>query len=82
MIKHFFLLQDILTETAFKTVSLPNDLITCLLKMKNYRYLKYLYLDETQHKKLECNAEHLACLKFHITASVNSETFKLFYIVH
>jgi len=28
------LLQDILTETAFKTVSLSNDLIICIPKMK------------------------------------------------
>jgi len=39
MIKHSLLFQDILKETAFKTVSLPNDLITCILKMKkNWKY--------------------------------------------
>jgi hypothetical protein len=46
MIKHFLLLQDILTETAFNTVSLPNDLITCILKMKTYRYLKLSLLGQ------------------------------------
>lgn len=59
MIKHSLLYKTFSRKQLLK-LCLPNDLITCTLKMKRIESTKnYHYLGKTQHKKLGCNSKHL-----------------------